>query len=211
MRFPLLSFVHTKEICDTYLHPEEQRYLAAATDKRRIEFSTVRYCVEKALHSYELKRPPMVPDDCGAPQWPKGIVGSMTHRVGYCAAVVAPRCLVPAIGVDAEVNASLPVRVTDKVALKTEKRLVSELRTERPNVAFDRLLFSIKESVYKAWFPLKRRRIAFRDILVEIDSNGTFCSHLLSSGSPWLLFRGVWFSLDDIIVTMAVGDYKRVI
>ena len=48
---------------------------------------------------------------------------------------------------------------------------------------WDRLLFSAKESVYKAWFPLTGRWLGFQDAMVTVDpSRGTLCASLLVPG-----------------------------
>jgi 4'-phosphopantetheinyl transferase EntD len=38
---------------------------------------------------------------------------------------------------------------------------------ERPEVYWDRVLFCIKESTYKAWFPLTHRWLGFEDASVD--------------------------------------------
>ena len=50
-------------------------------------------------------------------------------------------------------------------------------------VRWDRLLFSAKESVYKAWFPLTRRWLDFEEAVVIPDpAEGTFTARLLVPG-----------------------------
>ena len=50
-------------------------------------------------------------------------------------------------------------------------------------MSWDRLLFSTKESVYKAWFPLAERWLGFEDARVTIDRDrGSFAARLLVPG-----------------------------
>ncbi len=49
---------------------------------------------------------PILPGQRGAPRWPAGVVGSMTHCAGYRAAVVARADEVTSLGVDAERRAA---------------------------------------------------------------------------------------------------------
>jgi 4'-phosphopantetheinyl transferase EntD len=50
-------------------------------------------------------------------------------------------------------------------------------------VCLDTVLFSAKESVYKAWFPLSRRWLGFEDVEVSIDpAAATFRARLLVPG-----------------------------
>ena len=93
---------------DVMLFPEEEAVIAKAVDKGRREFSTVRHCARLALATLGLPRSPLLPWERGAPQWPVGVVGSMTHCAGYRAAAVARARDVVTIGIDAEPHAVLP-------------------------------------------------------------------------------------------------------
>jgi len=44
--------------------------------------------------------------------------------------------------------------------------------TAAPGVCWDRLLFSAKESAYKAWFPLTGRPLRFHDAAVTLGQDG---------------------------------------
>jgi 4'-phosphopantetheinyl transferase EntD len=143
------------------LYRQEREYLAGAVQKRRTEFATTRRCVRDALSELGVVRPPMVPGGAGAPLWPRGIVGSITHCEGYRAAVVARAADVVAVGVDAEPAESL-------------RGLVSM----DPHIPWDRLLFSVKEAVYKVWFPLSRTWLGFEDADITLEGSGRFTAIL---------------------------------
>jgi 4'-phosphopantetheinyl transferase EntD len=88
-----------------------------------------------------------------------------------------------ALGVDAEPNLTLPEDALDVIALVDERALLAELSTAVPGPCSDRLLFSAKESVYKAWLPLAQRRLALADVVITIDAAaGTFAARLLAPG-----------------------------
>ncbi len=74
---------------EAVLFPAEEALLAQAVEKRPLEFTTVRHCARVALGRLGVPAAPILPGEHGAPQWPEGIVGSMTHCAGYRAAVVA--------------------------------------------------------------------------------------------------------------------------
>ena len=80
-------------------------------------------------------------------------------------------------------------------------------RARRPASAGTRLLFSAKESVYKAWFPLARRWLGFADADITINAaNGTFEARLLIaapefSGVPAAGFTGRWIIAEGMILT----------
>ncbi|WP_200300941.1 4'-phosphopantetheinyl transferase family protein [Streptomyces adelaidensis] len=152
------------------LLPEERAVVAGAAEGRRREFTTVRHCARLALA--ELGRPPvpLLPDADGAPRWPDGAVGSMTHcRGGYRAAAVAPRTAARAIGVDAEPHRPLREGVLASVARPGERAGLAALERAGAAVCWDRLLFCAKEAVYKAWFPLTRVWLGFHDVEVDFE------------------------------------------
>jgi enterobactin synthetase component D / holo-[acyl-carrier protein] synthase len=155
---------------EAVLFPEEEALLARAVQKRRLEFTTVRHCARVALARLGIPAVPILPGDRGAPQWPEGIVGSMTHCAGYRAAVVARSADLVTVGVDAEPHDRLPPDVLDTVTLPQERVQLARLAAERPGVHWDRLLFSAKEAVYKSWYPLTRRWLDFDEAEITFDA-----------------------------------------
>jgi 4'-phosphopantetheinyl transferase EntD len=74
-------------------------------------------------------------------------------------------------------------------------------------VCWDRLLFSAKESVYKAWFPLTGRWLGFEDADVTITPDGTFTARLLAElteTQPPASFAGRWLASGGLILTAIV-------
>ncbi|MFG3546214.1 4'-phosphopantetheinyl transferase [Streptomyces sp. NPDC047725] len=150
------------------LYPEEEALVARAVDKRRREFTAVRSCARRAMRKLGVPPQPVLPGERGAPRWPAGLVGSMTHCDGYCAAVLARADDLASLGIDAEPDGPLPDGVLSAVALPGEAERLGRLAGERPDVHWDRLLFSAKESVYKAWFPLTGQWLDFAEADIEI-------------------------------------------
>jgi enterobactin synthetase component D / holo-[acyl-carrier protein] synthase len=189
------------------LFPEEEAVVARAVDKRRREFATVRRCARRAL--VRLGRPPVaiLPGDRGAPRWPSGVVGSLTHCAGYGAAAVALAVDTVGIGIDAEPHGPLPDGVLASVARPAERARLEELGQGRPDVHWDRLLFSAKESVYKCWFPLTGSWLGFEDAELAVDPvGGTFSARVLAEGSmpdgtALTGFDGRWIVTDGLVVT----------
>ena len=181
--------------------------VARAVLKRRREFTTARWCARTALARLGVGPVPILPGDKGAPTWPEGIVGSMTHCVGYRAAAVARTDDIASIGVDAEPNAPLPAGVLDTVTGTAERQWLRPLLLARPEVSWDRLVFSAKESVYKAWFPLMRCWLGFDDVIVTVDAQaGTFHARLLVpgpylAGAPLTGFTGRWQVAQGLMTT----------
>ncbi|GAA1502706.1 4'-phosphopantetheinyl transferase superfamily protein [Streptomyces albidochromogenes] len=189
------------------LFPQEEALVSAAVAKRRHEFATVRHCARTALASFGLPPAPVLPGPRGAPQWPDGMVGSLTHCAGYRAAAVARDTTVAALGIDAE--PAEPLRdegVLRLVTLADERTALRALAAHRPGVPWDRLLFSAKESVYKAWSPLTGRWLGFHDARVTLRPDGTFTADLLvpgatRAGTTLTGFDGRWQVRDGLAVT----------
>jgi 4'-phosphopantetheinyl transferase EntD len=145
------------------LFPGEQAAIAHAVDKRRREFTSVRVCARRALAALGQPPVPLVPGQAGAPRWPEGITGSMTHCDGYRGCVLARTADFASIGLDAEPNLPLPAEVEGTIARPAERDHVAGLAATHPGVCWDRLLFCAKESVYKAWYPVTGRWLGFED------------------------------------------------
>jgi len=167
---------------DRELFPAEADLVAGASAKRRREFTGVRVCARLALARAGVQPAPILPGPSGAPQWPPGIVGSMTHCDGYRAAAVARAEAFAAIGIDAEPHQMLPGAILPRVASESERAALTRLGTVAGEFRWDRILFSAKESVFKAWFPATGRRLGFSDAQVELDVSGSFVAQLLVPG-----------------------------
>ncbi len=181
------------------LFPAEEAVIARSVEKRRREFTTVRHCARLALRDLGVPAAPILPGERGAPGWPDGTVGSMTHCDAFRGAAVAHAADVRTIGLDAEPSAPLPDGVLDAIALPEEHAMVQRLDA---GVPADRLLFSAKESVYKAWFPITRRFLRFEEALIELGADGTFHARILihMPGGPQG-FDGRWVHRDGLVVT----------
>jgi len=191
---------------DAELFPEEEEAVANAVERRRREFVTSRACARAALGRLGLPAQAIPRGEHGAPRWPSGIVGSITHCDGYRACAVGHTADVATLGVDAEPNQPLPEGLLPDIALPRERVWLRDFATVAPEVHWDRLLFSIKESVYKAWFPLAERWLGFEDAEVTVDREGrTFSARFLVPG-PTLGGReltgltGTWLVRDGIVL-----------
>jgi 4'-phosphopantetheinyl transferase EntD len=188
------------------LFPEEEAVIARAVDKRRREFTAARHCARRALADLGVPPVPILPGERGAPQWPPGIAGSITHCTGYRAAAVAPTRDVITIGVDAERDEPLPDGVLAVISLPGERDRQRELAAAHPGTCWDRLLFCAKETVYKAWFPVARRWLGFEEADVTIDPvTGSFTVRLLVPGPPvsdvpLTGFTGRWLAADGLLL-----------
>ena len=159
------------------LLPEEAAALGVVADGRCREFTAGRSCARQALAALGAPRVPILRGASRQPLWPEGVAGSITHCAGYCGAAVAWRDRFLSLGIDAEPHAPLPAGVIDKVALPAEREWLSARAGS--GIAWDRVLFSAKESIYKAWFPVTGRWLGFKDASVRFEpDDGTFEARL---------------------------------
>jgi 4'-phosphopantetheinyl transferase EntD len=195
-----------RDYVNASLFPEERSSLVHAADKRCREFTTARVCAHHALQKLGRPSQAIATGAYGEPRWPRGIVGSITHCQGYRAAVVARATEILSLGIDAEPNEPLPTGVLAAVASVQERNDARELTSTLPTVCWDRLIFSAKEALYKAVFPITRRTSGFRDsVLILEPAEGTFCARSssiqLAGGHRYMEMRGRWLVCDGLILT----------
>jgi len=190
--------------------PGEADLIATAVEGRRREFITARRCARQALGLLGLPPTPIRSGPHREPLWPAGVVGSLTHCTGYRAAAVARAVEVASLGIDAEPHGPLPEGILESVVAPGDAETLRRVAEGDPATHWGRLLFSAKESVYKAWFPLTGRWLGFEDACLEIDPRAqTFTAHLLvpgdrPDGAPPLTALSGSFLVDRGLVVTAV-------
>ena len=150
------------------LHPTEARAVRDAVPLRRREFTAGRTAARRALAGLGLPGVGIAVRADRSPAWPAGVVGSVTHTRGWCAAAVARTRDVRAMGVDAEPAEPLPAEVRHLVL--TAREADALLGAEAvPTEVLERLAFSVKECVHKALQPLTGRSAGFLEVEVRLD------------------------------------------
>ena len=194
------------------LMPDEEALLAGACEERRREFTTARSCARRALSRLGVGARPILSGKQREPLWPAAVVGSITHCPGYRAAVVAWKKHFLSIGVDAEIHENLPSGIARIVMLKGE---LESLGRAGAGVCWDRVLFSAKESTYKAWFPITKQWLDFHEIMISVNpKQGTFRAWLqkpcvTAGGEQMHHFDGHFLVESGLILTF-VGLKARV-
>ena len=192
---------------DAILFPEERAALGKAVEKRRLEFTTARACARDALEQLGVAAGPIPAGSRGEPRWPDGVVGSITHCDGYRGCVVARATDLVTVGIDAERHEPLPSGLLDDIARPEEMGWLRDFSRRTPDVHWDRLLFSAKEAVYKAWFPLAGRWLGFEDAVLTVDArNLTFSARLLvpgpvAAGRCVSGFDGRWLLCEGLVLS----------
>jgi 4'-phosphopantetheinyl transferase EntD len=153
------------DICE-----EERLFVKKAVEKRRREFSAGRCCARQALTALGCATGPILQGTNGAPLWPSGFVGAITHTSMYAAAAVAPSARLRGIGLDFETVSRVSEAIAGKVLTESEARCLHMSADPLERQRLLALIFSAKESVYKCLHPITRSRISFEDACVEYES-----------------------------------------
>ncbi|GLZ57312.1 MULTISPECIES: 4'-phosphopantetheinyl transferase family protein [Micromonospora] len=147
-----------------------------AAQTRRRDFTAGRMCARRALRDLGLAMTAVPASADRAPVWPAGVVGSITHTAGYCAAAAAHSTDVRSVGMDAEQHHEINPGVRRLVLLPEEETACARLPG---GTCWPVVLFSAKETVYKVWYPIVRDWLGFHDARVELDPDaGTFTARI---------------------------------
>ena len=147
--------------------------LERAPAKRRIQFLAGRVCAREAITrlrpGLSISALPQDADGCAI--WPEGLVGSISHSADFATAAVALRRDARGIGVDIEpvMSREAVADVARLVALEVETRRV-EQGANLSSLEALTLVFSAKESLFKAFYPATRRHFDYLDCeVVRLD------------------------------------------
>lgn len=153
--------------------PNEMEAVSRATGRRAAEFAAGRHCARSALDllGHAPVGIPRLPTN--APEWPASITGSLSHSAGYCGAVVAWRHEFGAVGFDVERRGSVSLTVLSEIASASE---VAQLAHGSSHSIADlgTVLFSAKESYYKAHHQAYGSELDFLDVEFRVLSQSTF-------------------------------------
>ena len=180
--------------------------------KRQAEFLAGRLCARAALHRLDgLDCIPAIGED-RAPVWPTHISGSITHSTGHAAAIVGHKAQWRGLGMDLE----------NLLSLERAERLAGEILTvdelqrmgtvDREQIALlVTLTFSVKESLFKALYPIVGKRFYFEhaEVLEWSDSGSVRLRLLTDLSSEWShgTELAAQFALEDgqLLSLVAIG------
>lgn len=205
---PSVVYEQARPQLDTsQLYPEELEQLGHAMDRRRAEYATARACAHGALTRLGFARQPVLAGESGAPIWPEGCVGSISHTRGYCAVAVARKEHIVSLGLDAEGIRALRPGVARRVCTRAELEWVQRAEpSERDARACT--LFSAKEAFYKAQYPLTGRYLSFQAARVEVqEAEGRWSLESLCPSGPLRAgsrFEGSFVQRAGLVVTALV-------
>jgi 4'-phosphopantetheinyl transferase EntD len=155
----------------TLLYPEEAAHLGRAVPKRAREFAAGRLCARLVLTELGIRDFPIKAALDRQPVWPEGVVGSITHTAGFCAAVAADKKHVAAVGMDCELTGSVKTELWGHLFRDGETHWLRSLPPSDQAGAAT-LIFCAKEAFYKCQYPLTREWLNFHDAWIELPAWG---------------------------------------
>ena len=178
--------------------------LQNAVAVRQCQFRAGRFCAFEALRVLEPHRViTSIPRSAsGAPAWPDGLTGSITHTEGFVSAAVARTSDFAALGIDSEriMSAERAGRVSSVIAQPCE--LAHATRAGCSWLEALTLVFSAKEAIFKCLRVRVPRFIDFHDLqIIDCDPRAlTFTARVVKTLSERfpvnVVLRGQ-FELDE--------------
>jgi 4'-phosphopantetheinyl transferase EntD len=144
------------------LLPEEQGAFARSVIKVQRASGAARIVARELMRRVGMAPQPVFKAAAGMPQWPDGLVGSLAHDATVAVAALARRADFRSIGIDIEPAEALEPGLIDLVATERERADIEKSPLQ------GRLLFAIKEAVYKAAYPLDRTFLEHHDVEVDL-------------------------------------------
>lgn len=160
------------------LWPAEEPAVATARPARLADFVAGRTVARAALATLGQLPAPLPRDPRGPVMWPAGLTGSLSHGGGWALAAIAPAMALKGIGIDIDIASSPDPGLLDEIAGPAERAALPA----GPEVAMR--VFSAKEVVYKAQFPLSGVMLGFGDLAVTLTADG-FTARFLRPAGPF--------------------------
>lgn len=188
----------------------EEQLVERAVDKRKREFRAGRNAAHALFGRLGIQHPHLLRGVQREPGWPEGWVGSISHTQGICVVVLAPTRYVMSVGLDVEQATPLDTELRNLICRPEELEQIQRLRVEYGMApAYEKLIFSAKESVHKTYFPLNHHTLDFCDARIALDwPQQSFTAHILNPEprprNPIAQFKGKFLFYQDWIFTAIV-------
>ena len=184
--------------------------VSSAVVKRKSEFLAGRYCCKKVLSSVGIHDFEIVVGKNRAPQWPTGIKGAISHNSHHAMVAITERTDILGIGIDIESIMSTKTMNDIKDAiLRNEEHDLLYVPQARAVVVCS-LIFSIKESFFKAAYPSTGFYFDFDAITVDkIDYEAkrfylTVKQDLNAQVRPGMQFEGIFDFVDEQVISLLI-------
>ena len=153
------------------LHPAEENYFSQLSSVSRKEhYRSGRICAGEVLFKLGTRGQPVLRDpQTREPLWPEGISGAITHSGNWAAAAAGKTSEVSGIGIDLEdLERQVDSRISRHVCIPEEQKWLQECGEDFLE-QYLKIIFSAKESIFKAFFPYSRTYLHFHDARILME------------------------------------------
>lgn len=150
------------------IFPQETELVLHASQKRKREFHAGRYCAHELLTQFGLNKTPVMSGYHREPVWPSGIVGSISHCKDIAGAIMSRDDIYCAIGLDIENIKPMKQAFANYICSAQELELHPTITESSLHLL---MLFSVKESVYKAVFAASGIKLTLKQCHILDISN----------------------------------------
>lgn len=194
------------------LWPQERLAIGSAIERRQREFAAGRAAARKALHNLGLGGCAIPAREDRSPQWPPGVVGSISHADGICVVVVSTKSACRSLGVDVEPDLAVDAELWPSIGTRRETDRIGKAAQDHQPFLATRL-FTAKEAFYKWQFQITRVLLDFHEVEVEPAENDRFEIVPVSARARAVLrqnARGLWLHGDGLTFACVGHDLPGV-
>lgn len=169
-------------------------------------YQSGRACLTEAFEVMGYRNPPIVSrKPSGAPNWPKGFSGSITHASKqslqpYTAVVVVKKRDIASIGIDAEYQPAITPRVWPLFLSGSEVNQLMRFTVDKRH-QLAKAIWGIKESAIKA-----SQCVGMENIAVEIASYNEVVNCNVSIRGKAESYQGKSILVNDWVLAVVVSD-----
>lgn len=177
--------------------------LSNAVPKRKSEFLAGRHCVKQLAKAFKISNVDSIEVKVGRhrePIWPLGVKGSITHNTSTALCLMSNSSRVCSLGIDIEniVTEELMGNITSQICCPQELMLLVSQWFDKCE-AFT-LIFSAKESIFKAFYPKVGNYFDFKEAaLKDVDLPNSRMRFQFNESFTRKFFLPKWVDVDFMV------------
>lgn len=184
-------------------------HLRHAVRRRQLDFAAGRQAARDALCALNGQSAPVGRSASGAPLWPPGVTGAISHAGGRAVALVGHAALWVGLGVDLDTITAQPQDIARVTLTPAERAWLTPTDARRVTLAF-----CAKEALFKALYPTVQRLFGFDAAELTALHPGYGSLRLRVSLPPWpqgARFGFLWTqSGDQLLTAVLIAQPRRV-
>lgn len=182
--------------------PAELKLVASSVSRRRADFLAGRAAAQRCLEQLGYPRQPLLRDKYGAPVWPAGVAGSITHDAGVAICIAMRSGAVRKLGIDLlDTRHRADFRNLARIYLsEREMHRLDEL-----NECDLQALFCMKESLVKVFSGDAKGFLDLR----EIEATAGKDSFVGKMPGADLAAKGQWKHVPPFVISVALGPAQE--